>query len=824
MSVLLAAALSVGTGIRANAFSADVTAKADGEAASAAEGGSTVSVTPSDDGKTFSVDNEKIAEYFDNYTLGYSENYYGCGEYTTKPVTLSWETVGKYYQVYLSDEKHFVNAEKYLTATNELTLDNVVPDHKYYWKVKTTAADGAESFSDVYTFTPTAKVRTMNIDGVDNMRDLGGLKTTDGKAIKYGIIYRSANLDSITEAGRDKIKKLGIKTDIDLRGATSAVSPLGDNVKRLNFNAPYYVDETDGSGKQSGLDGDEAYIREFVAAVKACADPNNYPLDFHCAIGRDRTGTLAAMLYAISGVSRYDIVREYELSWFSTSAANNPFIKVSAINKLCNYIEGLDGATFKDKASGYLLRNGVTQAEIDSVRNILTGVTKIADDKTPVTGGTAETPTETDDFPIFEDGNFGYSGERTAMNVYEGSSVTALSASEAATNGVPAGYSGNVLKITSAANATAPYQFDTIIDFTEQKIKRSLIESITLKLYVVSTDKDNAKHPAVRIPTHDAKDWILLPTAATPTDCWTTITLTSEQIDKLCAYGGGYLTKFDLALRSEAATTMYVDEITVTKTVATDNEPPVINVPSETIVTTDGTFADDIFTVTDDSGKADVDIKWSNGAVDRRGRLTAGNHTLTITASDASDNITTETINFTVTKEPEVKLYKITFRSGTGDDIEVVYSDGENKQDLTLPAVPNKKYYNGSWGDFTLEKTNDQIVNAVYTPITYTVYFKADGQTVAQVTYTVENTDISVPQVPQKDGYTGKWSDYSLNGGDKIVNAVYEKISSPEPDPEKPEPQPSKPTKKSGCGGSVGCSAGLLALGAMAIVVKKKKK
>ena len=90
---------------------------------------------------------------------------------------------------------------------------------------------------------------------------------------------------------------------------SSAVSPLGDGVKRLNFNAPWYVDETDGNGNNTGLDGDDAFVQAFVNEIKACADPDNYPMIFHCSLGRDRTGTLAAMLLAVCGVEKSDIIK-----------------------------------------------------------------------------------------------------------------------------------------------------------------------------------------------------------------------------------------------------------------------------------------------------------------------------------------------------------------------------------------------------------------------------------------------------------------------------------------------------------------------------------
>ncbi len=56
---------------------------------------------------------------------------------------------------------------------------------------------------------------------------------------------------------------------------------------------------------------------------------------------------------------------------------------------------------------------------------------------------------------------------------------------------------------------------------------------------------------------------------------------------------------------------------------------------------------------------------------------------------------------------------------------------------------------------------------------TYTVTFVADGTSVATPTYTAENKEITVPEVPAKTGYTGAWEAYTLTTGDITVNAVY---------------------------------------------------
>lgn len=321
-----------------------------------------------------SADNEVIAEFFAKYKENYSKEFYGKGDnLPMNDIKLEWTCEdGKYYSVYVDESPDFSSAEIYTTVKPELSLGYLIPGD-YYWKVKVRKNSGETVTSKVYNFKMQASVRSVKIDGVSNVRDLGGSVTTDGKTVKYGILYRSAVLDRVTENGKMQARRLGIKTDLDLRGDFSRVSPLGENVKRINYSAPWYVNEKDGSGVESGLNGDKKYVEAFANEIRTCADPDNYPMLFHCSIGRDRTGTLAAMLLAICGVEKKDIIREYELSWLSEIACNNPYIQVGAIKKFCYFIEAHEGDTFADKATTYLLSIGVTQAEIDSIKSILLG-------------------------------------------------------------------------------------------------------------------------------------------------------------------------------------------------------------------------------------------------------------------------------------------------------------------------------------------------------------------------------------------------------------------------------------------------------------------
>ncbi len=109
-----------------------------------------------------------------------------------------------------------------------------------------------------------------------------------------------------------------------------------------------------------------------------------------------------------------------------------------------------------------------------------------------------------------------------------------------------------------------------------------------------------------------------------------------------------------------------------------------------------------------------------------------------------------------------------------GQTIDVQTFTVENKN-ITEPAVPNKTGYNGVWENYELT-TNNLTVNAIYSLITYTVTFVADNQTVGTQTYTIENANITEPNVPSKTGYTGVWESYELTIGDNTINAIYTPI------------------------------------------------
>ena len=116
------------------------------------------------------------------------------------------------------------------------------------------------------------------------------------------------------------------------------------------------------------------------------------------------------------------------------------------------------------------------------------------------------------------------------------------------------------------------------------------------------------------------------------------------------------------------------------------------------------------------------------------------------------------------------KKYDITFVA----DGQVVQSfDYKKKADsVTEPPVPAKPGYTGVWSTYDLG-SGDLTVNAVYTPITYTATFKADGVVVNATTFNVETKTLNMPAVPEKAGYTGTWESYKIGPNNMDINAVY---------------------------------------------------
>lgn len=79
--------------------------------------------------------------------------------------------------------------------------------------------------------------------------------------------------------------------------------------------------------------------------------------------------------------------------------------------------------------------------------------------------------------------------------------------------------------------------------------------------------------------------------------------------------------------------------------------------------------------------------------------------------------------------------------------------------------------------DFKTTVNGNLTLKAVYTLKKYKVTFRALGKQVGTATYTVGDTKVTEPKVPAVNGATGRWSSYTLDGGNKVSVAVYDGVA-----------------------------------------------
>jgi protein tyrosine/serine phosphatase len=170
--------------------------------------------------------------------------------------------------------------------------------------------------------------RLLPLVGAYNFRDLGGYPTVDGRTTRWGRLFRSDTLHELTEADLAVLRRIGLASVIDLRTA-SEVQRTGrgllqdEPIRYLHLSVMQEGISGNDEPRPSLADLDLAslYLRwldsgrqPFVDALGAVADPGGYPLVFHCAAGKDRTGLLAALVLDIVGVVREAIVEDYVLT------------------------------------------------------------------------------------------------------------------------------------------------------------------------------------------------------------------------------------------------------------------------------------------------------------------------------------------------------------------------------------------------------------------------------------------------------------------------------------------------------------------------------
>ena len=167
----------------------------------------------------------------------------------------------------------------------------------------------------------------LRLDGLMNVRDLGGLRTPGGRRVRPRQVIRSDNPKGLTEHGQGELATMvGPSLVIDLRTTVEADREgyliAHDPARVVNLPMQPQSGVTPAQIRAGAADNlVDDYLRQLdvnanslVEALRLIADPDNRPVVVHCTAGKDRTGLLVAMLLEILGVDRDAIVADYHLS------------------------------------------------------------------------------------------------------------------------------------------------------------------------------------------------------------------------------------------------------------------------------------------------------------------------------------------------------------------------------------------------------------------------------------------------------------------------------------------------------------------------------
>ncbi|GGB69470.1 protein tyrosine phosphatase [Knoellia flava TL1] len=183
-----------------------------------------------------------------------------------------------------------------------------------------------------------ATERWIELEGVVNMRDSGGLPTRDGGTVQPLRLLRSDNLQDLSEDDvRHVVEVLGVSDIVDLRSdtevSTEGPGPLWHVESLTHHHHSLFADGRAVTAEQALAVPEHStrpvrdatfWSEHYLGYLASRPDSVSAALDVvsrssgatvvHCAAGKDRTGTVVALALAVAGVPHEVIVEDYALT------------------------------------------------------------------------------------------------------------------------------------------------------------------------------------------------------------------------------------------------------------------------------------------------------------------------------------------------------------------------------------------------------------------------------------------------------------------------------------------------------------------------------
>ena len=203
------------------------------------------------------------------------------------------------------------------------------PDRRYRYQVRASSGRQWRAYD-----------RFLPFDKANNFRDIGGYVTNDGAVTRWNALYRSDQLNALSDDDLRQLSTLAPSRIYDLRSAPERARapdrlPADMTGKLVLHEIPVPSSRETALRVQQGrgTPADVAALKEAVYSTvpvdqaapigrliqdMVAAPPG--PVALHCTLGRDRTGIAVAVILRLLGVDREQIVRDYMLSEMGSQA------------------------------------------------------------------------------------------------------------------------------------------------------------------------------------------------------------------------------------------------------------------------------------------------------------------------------------------------------------------------------------------------------------------------------------------------------------------------------------------------------------------------
>lgn len=167
-----------------------------------------------------------------------------------------------------------------------------------------------------------------------NLRELGGIKSADGRHVRHGLLYRGSSLTGLSSEQYQLVDGFGLRYILDLRAKNETDGQADYVPKGAEYHRVAGMFDTTGNE----MDFSPGAVANFLTAdddpmkfmrtlytsmihgnpamheLIRCLVAGKAPLYIHCSAGKDRTGVAAALTLTLLGVPDETIVEEFLLT------------------------------------------------------------------------------------------------------------------------------------------------------------------------------------------------------------------------------------------------------------------------------------------------------------------------------------------------------------------------------------------------------------------------------------------------------------------------------------------------------------------------------